>query len=334
LAEEGRVSRLVALWLRLAPLLLACVIVLAALLGVPAFRRLDYWQILSQQYFASAALALALLPIILSGGIDLSVGSATVMASVVIGALWRGLGWPIEAALAGGVLAGLAAGLINGGLITVGVLPLVATLATRELFRGLAFTLSGDRPVDRFPATLTTFWRTPWLGIPLSVIGFGFMVVITYLVVHHTWVGRMLFAVGDNEQAAHFAGVPVRRLRLAVYAWSGLVAGFCGAVLVMNYGTAKADAEKSLELTAIACVVLGGVRITGGAGTVAGTFLGIVTVITLLAGLNRVSPTWRDTITGTLLIVVAVTNEAAARWTARQPVRETFEFGKGAGELS
>src|SRR5262249_6009531 len=162
------------------------------------------------------------------------------------------------------------------------VLPLVATLATRELFRGLAFTLSGDRPVDRFPPALGTVWRTPWLGVPLSVLGFGFLLVITYLVVHHTWVGRMLFALGDNEQAARFGGVPVRRLKLGLYAWSGIVAGVCGAVLVMNYGTAKADAEKSLELTAIACVVLGGVRITGGAGTVAGTFLGIVTVITLL----------------------------------------------------
>src|SRR6266436_3401780 len=104
-------NRLTLLALRRMPWLLAGLILLVTVALVPAFGRLDYWLILSQQYFAAAALALALLPIILTGGIDLSVGSVTVLASVVIGALWRGLGWPIEAALAGGVLAGFIAGL-------------------------------------------------------------------------------------------------------------------------------------------------------------------------------------------------------------------------------
>jgi rhamnose transport system permease protein len=314
--------RLVALWLRVAPWVLTALIVLAAALAVPALRQPGYWLVQSRQYFATAALALALLPIILTGGIDLSVGSTSVLVSVVIGALWHGAGWPIEAAVAGGVVAGFLAGLVNGGLVTAGVLPLVATLATRELYRGLAFTLSGDRPVDRFPAALREFWQTPLLGVPLSLVGIGVLFLLTYLVVHHTWVGRMLFALGDNEQAARFAGVPVRRLKLGLYAWSGLVAGLCGTALVMQYGAAKADVEKSLELTAIACVILGGVRITGGAGGVPGTLLGVVTVVTLLSALNQAGPNWRDTITGALLIVVAVANEAAARWLERQPLQE------------
>ncbi len=298
--------------------LLAGLILGVSVLWIPAFQRPSYWLALSEQYFAPAALALALMPIILTGGIDLSVGSASVLVSVVIGALWQGAGWPIEWAIVGGMLFGLFAGLANGLLVGVGVLPLVATLATRELFRGLAFTLSGDSPVTRFPLELRTVWRSSLAGIPLPLGIIAVLFVVTYLAVHHTWLGRMIYAIGDNEQAARFAAVPVRRIKLGLYAWSGLVAGLCGAALVMRYRAAKADAEASLELTAIACVVLGGVRITGGAGQVVGTLLGIVTVAALLAALNRVAPDWRDTITGALLIAVAISNEAAARWAARR----------------
>jgi ribose/xylose/arabinose/galactoside ABC-type transport system permease subunit len=294
----------------------AGLIVVFGVVLVPALQRPSYWLALSQEYFPPAALALALTPIILTGGIDLSVGSVTVFASVVIGVLTQQAGWPIGWALAGGVLAGLCAGLANGALITVGVLPLVATLATRELFRGLSYSLVGDTPVRGLPPVPGNFWGNFLAGVPLAVYGIGLLFVVAYLVVHHAWIGRMLYAVGDNELAARFAGVPVGRLKVGLYAASGLVAGLCGAALVMQYETAKADAEKSLELVAIACVVLGGIRITGGAGHVAGTLVGIVTVAVLSAALTNLAPDWRDTVTGALLIVVAVTNEAAARWAA------------------
>jgi rhamnose transport system permease protein len=307
-------SRALVLLMRQVPWLTAGLILVVCLVTVPAFQRPGYWLAVLQQAFAPAVLALALTPIILTGGIDLSVGSAAVLTSVAVGALWQLAGWPIEWALAGGVLVGLLAGLVNGFLVTLGVLPLVATLATRELYRGLAFTLSGDAPVTRFPAALGEAWRTPVAGLPLPLWGIAVVFGLTYVAVHHTWVGRMLYALGDNEQAARFAAVPVRRIKLGLYAWSGLVAGACGAALVMKYGAAKADAEKSLELAAIACVILGGVRITGGAGHVAGTLLGIVTVAALQAGLTGAASDWRETLTGALVIVVAVVKEAAARW--------------------
>lgn len=308
------------LLLRHTPWLLAGLILLLTVTLVPALRRPGYWAALSESYFAPAALALALTPIILAAGIDLSVGSVAVFASVVVGALYRDVGWPIGWALAGGAAAGLLAGLGNGVLVTLGVLPLVATLATRELFRGLASSVSGATPVTRFPDSLDDFWHTPLAGLPPAVYGIGGLFVLTYLAVHHTWIGRMVYALGDNEEAARFAGVPVQRLKLGLYAWAGLVAGLCGLALLMHYGSAKADVEKSLELAAIACVVLGGVRITGGSGHVAGTLLGTVTIVTLLAGLTQMAPSWRDTVTGSLLIIVAVSNEAAARWSAHRPV--------------
>lgn len=299
----------------------ALAIILPIVIFVPAFQKAGYWLALNQQYFAAAALALALTPIMITGGIDLSVGSITVMVSVVIGALWRDAGWPLGWAIGGGILIGLVAGLVNSAMVFAGVLPLVATLATRELYRGLAMRLSGDHPVDRFPIELVRFWRSTWLGLPIPLYVLIALVIFAYFIVQHTWIGRMTYAIGDNEQAARFAGIPVSRIKMLLYGGSGLVAGLCGAALVMKYGAAKADAERSLELSAIAYVVVGGIRITGGAGTVTGTVIGILTVSALLAWLDGAAPNWRDTIIGTLLIVVAISNELAARWLLRSQTR-------------
>jgi ribose transport system permease protein len=305
-----------ALLLRI-PLATAAAIIVLAVLFVPACQRPEYWLGLPRQDFAPAALALALTPVILTGGIDLSVGSIAVFAAVVIGALWRDYGWPLEAAMAAGVFAGLLVGLGNGTMVAAGVPSLVATLATRELFRGLALGISGDAPVTNFPSSLDSFWRSSILSLPVPLLILAILFLLHYIAVHHTWVGRMVFALGDNERAARFAGLPVGRLKLGIFAWSGLIAGLCGAALVCKYGAAKANAEKTLELTAIACVVMGGVRVTGGAGHVGGTLVGIITVSVLLAAVSDIDPTWRDPILGVALITVALANEAAARFVAR-----------------
>jgi rhamnose transport system permease protein len=299
------------------PWLLATLILTVTLAVVPALQRPAFWLDQVEQMFAPALLALVLTPIVLTGGIDLSVGSVAVFTSVVIGALLRDAGWPIPAALAAGLLVGLLAGLVNGTLVILGVLPLVGTLATRELFRGLAFTLGGDTPVTGLPSSLMDLWDATWLGLPWTLWAIGILFGLTFFFVHYTWMGRMLYAMGDNETAARFAGHPVLRLKLGLYAAAGLIAGLCGMGLLLRSGSAKAGAEKTLELMAITCVVLGGIRISGGVGHVAGTMLGIITVTTLLAGLNEVPPTLRDLCLGVLLILVAVSNEAARRTAAR-----------------
>jgi ribose/xylose/arabinose/galactoside ABC-type transport system permease subunit len=311
-------ARLAAFALEHLPWLVSVGILVATVAAVPAFRRLAYWRGLPAEFFDPAILALGLTMIILTGGIDLSVGSVTVLASVVGGLLVRDAHWPLAAALMAAISAGLLAGLCNGALVAAGVVPLVATLATRELFRGLAITLSGGERVSRLPAELNELWNTRLLGQPLPLVLFAALALVTYAVVHHSWVGRMTFAVGDNEEAARFAGVPVKRLKLGLYAASGLLAGLCGAADLLHYQSAAADVHKSLELTAIACVVLGGVRVTGGSGHVGGTLLGIVTVVVLLAGLAGAWPQGRDMALGGLLIAVAMGNEAARRAAARR----------------
>jgi ribose/xylose/arabinose/galactoside ABC-type transport system permease subunit len=295
------------------PWLVAAVILLAALLFVPAFRVPGYWPGLLAEHFVPAVLALGLTPIMLTGGIDLSVGSVTALGGIVAGVLMRDAQWPLAAALPAGAAAGLVAGLVSGALVTLGVIPLVATLATRELFRGVATAISGGDEVKGLPLALEHIWTMSLGPVPLPVIVFVILAFVAYAVVHHTWMGRMVFAVGDNEPAARFAGVPVRRLKLGLFATSGLLAGLCGAADVLHTRAASVDLNRNLELTAIACVVLGGVRVTGGRGHVAGTLLGIATVTVLVEALTGVGPTVRDMALGVLVIGVAVAGEAARR---------------------
>jgi ribose/xylose/arabinose/galactoside ABC-type transport system permease subunit len=301
------------------PVLITATLLIAVVATVPAFQRPSYWRGLAGDYFVPAVLALAMTPIILTGGIDLSVGSVTVFSSVLAGVMIHDAHWPIPAALAAGVLAGLAAGISNGLLVALGVVPLVATLATRELFRGLATAVSGGERVSGLPIALRNAWKASLLGQPLPLLVFAMLAFITYAVVHHSAVGRMVYAMGDNAEAARFAGVPVRRLKLALYAASGLVAGLCGAAEVMHHRSAAVDVQQTLELTVVACVVLGGARVTGGHGHVAGTLLGIVTVVALVDGLGGAWPKGRDMALGALLVLVAAANEAARRSAAKRP---------------
>jgi rhamnose transport system permease protein len=279
----------------------------------PALRYADTWIGMTRNWTGEMLLAFALTPIIITGGIDLSVGSLVGLSAVTAGFLWRVAALPIELALAGGVVVALGGGSLNGLLALTGINPLVVTLATLGVFRGLAYGLSGLRLVDDFPAGFPEWWdgRFLWLPRPLWFIAVAF--AVGYIGLHHTWMGRMLFAMGDNARAARYAGVPVRSLTLALYAWSGLTAGLVGLTSVLRSPAAPANLGEGIELNAIACVVLGGTRITGGAGHLAGTLLGAVTLMALVEGTFSIAGEWRPLATGAFLIAVAVANERLAR---------------------
>jgi ribose/xylose/arabinose/galactoside ABC-type transport system permease subunit len=234
-------------------------------------------------------LSLALTAVILTGGIDLSVGSLLGLSAVLMGAAHRDLGMPIAAAVAVAPLAGLLGGALNAALVArLGVPPLIVTLGTYSLFRGMAEGLTGGvRNYTDFPAGFLFLGqgRLPG-GLPAQMPLFLAAAVFFWLLVHRTPVGRGLRAIGFSPEGARFAGIPVARRLALVYLLSGLFAGVGAAVYAARLGQAKADAGTGYELFAITAVVLGGTSIFGGRGTVHGTLLGLLAVALLQNGLR------------------------------------------------
>ena len=234
-------------------------------------------------------LALAMTPVIITGGIDLSVGSLMGLSAVLFGKLWRDAGCPIGLAIPAVLLLGAAAGALNGGLITrLRMPPLIVTLGSFSLFRGLAEGITGG--VDnftRFPGKFL-FLGQGYLGgvLPPQLPIFLAVALFFWLLVHRTTIGRALFAIGFSAEGARHAGIPVDRRIGLVYLLSGCVASLAAIIYVAHLGQAKADAGTGYELLAITAVVLGGTSIFGGRGSILGTLLGLFTIAILQNGLR------------------------------------------------
>ncbi|MFM8890991.1 MAG: substrate-binding domain-containing protein [Planctomycetia bacterium] len=234
-------------------------------------------------------LALAMTPVIITGGIDLSVGSLMGLSAVLFGKLWRDGGCPIGLAIPAVLLIGAAAGALNGGLITrLRIPPLIVTLGSFSLFRGLAEGITGG--VDnftRFPETFLFLGQGYlWGVLPPQLPIFVAVAVFFWLLVHRTTVGRALVAIGFSADGARHAGIPVDRRIGLVYLLSGCVASLAAVIYVAHLGQAKADAGTGYELLAITAVVLGGTSIFGGRGSILGTLLGLFTIAILQNGLR------------------------------------------------
>ncbi|MBI81789.1 MAG: ABC transporter permease [Planctomycetaceae bacterium] len=268
------------------------------------------------QWARVGALAIVMTAIILTGGIDLSVGSMIALSSIVMGMLWNA-GWPAEVASVLAVLVGGAAGSVNGLLVVLGLSPLVATLATMAFYSGLALMLCGGEKITKLPApAIDTSQVAGW---PSEYWVLALVFAAAMLVVHGTRFGRWCYAIGDNPIAARFAALPVRRTQWWLYTASGLVAGLLAVAYTVRKG-AIPDAHQGIELEAIACVVVGGTLITGGRGGIPQTLLGIVVIANIDIGLFFLSGRFkfigaeaRLMVVGVLLIVVAMWNEWLAR---------------------
>jgi ribose/xylose/arabinose/galactoside ABC-type transport system permease subunit len=238
-------------------------------------------------------LALVMMPIILTGGIDLSVGSLLGLCAVVFGKLWRDAGWGWEWAALGTVAAGFVAGGGNAVLITALRLPpLIVTLGTYSLFRGLAEALT--RGVDAFtgfPEGFLFLGTGQWLGLPTQSWLFVVVAVAIGLLVHNTTFGRSFRAIGFAPDGARYAGIPVEKRLALTYVLAGVVAALASITYTARFGTAKADAGTGYELAAITAVVLGGTSIFGGVGSVIGTLLGVAAIAVLTNGLSRLPAT-------------------------------------------
>jgi len=266
----------------------------------------------TSRFFVEVGLmALGMTLIIITGGIDLSVGSNLALVSVAVGFSYAA-GLPLPLAIVLGLVVGLAAGLFNGLFITLLDLhPLVVTLGTFALFQGLAYGLTKAEAVSDFPGWFAYFGQAYFGPVPLQLFVFILAVVVVWLILSRTSFGRYVYAIGNNEEAARFSGVPVRKVKLVLYAGIGLLVAMASVIYTSRVYTARGDSGLGLELDVISAVVLGGASIYGGSGTIGGTVLGVLIIATLRNGLvlAGVPGTWQVFVLGVLLLVAVFLNE-------------------------
>lgn len=262
-------------------------------------------------------LALPMTFIIVTGGIDLSVSSVVGLSAIMLGYSWHNLGFSLEMSIAIAILVGGVAGFVNGLLITrIGVPPLIMTLATLTFYRGLAEGIAEARSVTGYPEWFYHLGQRETLGIPSQLYLLVIGTVITAIVLSRTTFGRSLYAIGNNELAARFSGIPVNRVKLIIYSFSGFMAGLAGFILVSRVSTTRSDMGTGWEMDVIAAVVLGGTSIFGGSGTITGTAIGLVLIQLLKNGLALSGVTGDGTIVviGTVLILSTLVNSFLERY--------------------
>jgi len=270
--------------------------------------------------------SIGMMLVILTGGIDISVGSIMALSGMAVGLLLMALpGIPPVLAVALGAGVGMVAGSINGGLIVLGnVPPVIATLGAMSVFRGLTFILcyafNGGKSVsaDRLPAAFKALPRVEVLGLP-SLIWFALLAVVGfYYFLNHTMTGRKIYAVGSNAQAARLAGIGVGRITFLAYLLTGALAGAGGVLWASRLAAAESSAALGFEFIAITAVVLGGVNIAGGSGSILGVLLGAVLIGTITNSLNlaRVSPFWKLALNGAIILLAVIVDKRMSRKSA------------------
>lgn len=262
--------------------------------------------------------ALPMTFIIITGGIDLSVGSILGLCAIVLGYSWQNIGLPLETAILVALVTGTLAGFINGlFIVRVGVPPLIMTLATLALYRGLAEGISQARSVRGYPNWFYQLGQGEFLGVPTQLWLLVIATIITGIILARTMFGRSIYAIGNNEVGARFSGIPVDRYKLLIYTFSGFMAGLAGYIFVSRVSTTRSDMGTGLELDAIAAVVLGGTSIFGGTGSILGTAIGVVLIQLLKNGLALTGVTGDATIVviGFVLIFAILVNNFIQRRT-------------------
>jgi rhamnose transport system permease protein len=267
--------------------------------------------------------ALPMTFIIVTGEIDLSVASTLGLTSAVMGYLWNH-GMAIQTIIPICIVVGALLGALNGFLVTgLGLPSLAVTIGTLALYRGLAFVVLGDGAVADFPYSYTN-WVTGTIGggaVPNVLILIVVLALIFGVVLHATPIGRSLYAIGANAQAAHFSGIRVARTKFWLYVASGAVSGLVGVLWTLRYSSARADNGSGLELAVVAAVLLGGVSIFGGKGSLPGVLAGVVLLAALQNALRLedVSGQALNIVTGALLVLsVLLPNIAIAMRTSFQ----------------
>ena len=256
--------------------------------------------------------------VIITGGIDLSIGTATALVAIIVGKTVQGLGLNVWAGILVGLIVGGLFGMINGLLITMLRLPpFIATLAMMKAAQGLALIISDMKPV--LFTTDVKGWDSIATGniipkIPNGVLILFIGAIIAAIILNKTVVGRYTFAIGSNEAATKLSGVKVNKWLIAIYGIGGVYVGMAAVVLTSRLGSARPDLGLGYELEAIAAVIIGGTSLLGGKGTISGTVIGALIMAVLVNGLRilELQQEWQYVITG-IVIVIAVWGDNVRR---------------------
>ena len=292
-------------WEALLIVLLLLTLVLGNALS-PYFLTPFNFSLMTESFMEIAIMSLSMTLIVIAGEIDLSVASILGLASVMIGITWNA-GIPLWLDILIALAVGALAGLVNGLLVTrLGLPSLVVTLGTLALYRGLAYVILGSQAVSNFPSAYTSFGigDVPGTLIPWSLVVFVFLALLFLVVLHRSWIGRQIYAIGNNKEAARFAGISVNRVKLLLFVLSGLLSALAGVVFTARISSSRADNALGFELDVVTVVLLGGINIFGGSGSMVGVILALFVVGGLrnALGLAFVSGDVQNIVVGALLV--------------------------------
>ncbi len=292
-------------WLQRYGLVLALGLVCVGLAVVkPTFFSAANLLTILRQISINGLLAVGVTVVLLTGGVDLSLGSVVALSGVIAASLAQPEDGPVGLAVVAGVGVGLACGLINGGVVARGgVAPFIATLGMMTAARGLALVWSGGRPVSNLVPQFTALGGD-LAGMPVPTLCLAAAAAGVWLLLQRTRWGRHLYAVGSSEAAARAAGVHVERIKLLAYGLCGALAGLAGVVLAARITTGQPNAGVAYELDAIAAVVIGGTSLSGGVGGVGGTLLGVLLLGVINSSLDQlnVSAYYQQIIKGAIIV--------------------------------
>ena len=257
----------------------------------PYFLTVNNLLTVATQTAVIAIIAIGQTFVLITGGIDLAIGSNMALTGMVAGLCMRA-NLPVPFAIASGLFIGLVSGAVSGLLVAFGKLPpFIATLGTMTVARGVAFTLTQAIPIANLPKDFTLWGTERTFGIPNPVIITVILVIVFAFILAKTKLGRHVYAIGSNFEAARLSGVSTRKVQIIVYMYSGLLSAFAGLIMAARVVTAQPGAGDGYELDAVASSVIGGASTMGGEGIIAGTFLGAFVIGVLRNGLNLVAVT-------------------------------------------
>ena len=263
------------------------------------------------QVTSNALIAFGMTFVILTGGIDLSVGSILALSSALTAGL-LGSGMPVTLAIIISLILGCILGMMNGLLISYGKLaPFIVTLATMTIFRGATLVYTNGNPITKglSDTFLFQFLGQGYIvGIPFPVIIMFIVFIVLYVLLHKTAFGKSVYAIGGNEKAAYISGVKLNKVKIIIYSISGIMASISGLIITSRLSSAQPTAGASYEMDAIAAVVLGGTSLSGGKGRILGTLIGALIIGVLNNGLNiiGVSAFWQQVVKGVVILIAVL----------------------------